>query len=100
MPNPDVKSNTVTVDVIVTIPADIARQFGLNNEQISRRLLEQATVEGYRSRQLSRGQVSQMLGMNWTETETFLSLNHCDRHYDIEDLEEDRRNLEKILGPS
>ncbi len=67
---------------------------------LGRTLLEQATLEGYRSNQLSRGQVAEMLGLDWAETEEFLAKHHCDRHYDIRDLEEDRRNLDQILGPA
>lgn len=89
-----------TVAVTVKIPADIARQYGPDPGQIARRLMEQAAVEGYRTREISRGQVAQMLGMDWAETEEFLAQHHCDRHYDLEDLEADRQNLDKILGPA
>ncbi len=85
--------------VTVQLPAEIAQQYGSDPERIARRLLEQAAVEGYRSRQLSRGQVAQMLSLDWAQTEEFLAQHHCDRHYDLEDLEEDRRNLDKVLGP-
>jgi len=88
------------VAVTVEIPAEIARQYGPDPEQIARRLLEQAAVEGYRVRQISRGQVAQMLRMDWAETEEFLAQHHCDRHYDLGDLEADRQNLDKILGPA
>ena len=84
----------------VKIPSDIARQYGPDPGQIARRLLEQAAVEGYRTRQISRGQVAQMLRMDWAETEEFLAQHHCDRHSDLEDLEADRQNLDKILGPT
>ena len=89
-----------TVAVTVKIPTDVARQYGPAPEQIARRLLEQAAVEGYRMRQLSRGQVAQMLRMDWAEAEEFLAQHHCDRHYDVEDLEADRQNLDKIFGPA
>jgi len=89
-----------TVAVTVNIPADIARQYGRDHEQIARHLLEQAAVEGYRRREISRGQVAQMLCLDWAETEEFLAQHHCDRHYDLEDLEADRQNLDKILGPA
>ena len=89
-----------SVAVTVQLQADIARRFGPNPESIARRLLEQAALEGYRSNQLSRGQVAQMFGMDWAETEEFLARHHCDRHYDIKDLEEDRQNLDSILGPA
>jgi predicted HTH domain antitoxin len=89
-----------TVAVTVQIPAEIARQYGPDPEQIARHLLEQAAVEGYRMRHISRGQVAQMLRMDWAETEEFLARHRCDRHYDLEDLEADRQNLDKILGPT
>ena len=86
--------------VTVKIPTDIARQYGPDPEQIARRLLEQAAVEGYRMRQITRGQVAQMLRLDWAETEEFLAQRYCDRHYDVEDLEADRQNLDKIFGPA
>jgi predicted HTH domain antitoxin len=93
------KEEPGTVAVTVEIPSDIARQYGPAPDQIARRLLEQAAVEGYRTRQISRGQVAQMLRMDWAETEEFLAQHHCDRHYDLDDLEADRHNLDKIFGP-
>jgi hypothetical protein len=62
--------------------------------------LEQAAVEGYRSRELSRGQVDRRLHLDWEETEAFLTKHQCDRHYDLDDLERDRENLDKIFGPT
>lgn len=87
------------ISVTVKVPASVAAQFGSDPESIARRLLEQAAAEGYRSDQLSRGQVAQMLGFDWAETEEFLAEHHCDRHYDLEDLDKDRQNLDSILGP-
>lgn len=89
-----------TIPVTIQMPKGIAPKFGSDPEAIGRRLIEHAAAEGYRSHQLSRGQVRQLLGMDWAETEEFLARHRCDRHYDGEDLEEDRRNLDKILGPS
>lgn len=94
------KKEQGTVAITVNLPADIARHYGPNPERIGRRLLEQAAVEAYRARQISRGQVAQMLRMDWAETEEFLAQHHCDRRYDLEDLQTDRQNLDKILGPA
>ena len=88
------------ISVTVKVPASVAAQFGPDSESIGRRLLEQAAAEGYRSNQLSRSQVGQMLGLDWAETEEFLANHHCDRHYGQEDLDQDRRNLDSILGSS
>lgn len=41
-----------------------------------------------------------MLQLDWENTEEFLSQHQCDRHYGLEDLDQDRRNLEKIFGPT
>lgn len=67
-------------------------------EQIGRHLLEQAAVEGYRSGELSRGQVGQILRLDWEDTEQFLAERQCARHYDLKDLEEDRESVKKIFG--
>jgi len=89
-----------SIPVTIRMPKGIAPKFGADPEAIGRRVIEQAAAEGCRSRQLSRGQVAELLGLDWGETEEFLARHNCDRHYDREDLEEDRRNLDKILGPS
>lgn len=89
-----------SVTVTVRIPAEVAPHFGCNPEAIGRRLLEQAAIEGYRSNQLSRSQVAQLLWQDWAETEEFLAQHHCDRHYDLQDLEADRRTLDNLLGPA
>jgi predicted HTH domain antitoxin len=93
------KREPATVAVTVNIPTDIARQYGRDSKQIARHLLEQAAAEGYRTREISRGQVAQMLRLDWAETEEFLARRQCGRHYDLEDLETDRQNLDKFLGP-
>lgn len=94
----DEKKHEDTVCVTVELPGEVARRYGAVPEQVARHLLEQATVEGYRSRELSRGQVAQMLHLDWEETEEFLAQHHCIRHYDLEDLEQDRKSIEKIFG--
>jgi predicted HTH domain antitoxin len=80
------------------LPGDVARQYGAAPEQVARHLLEQAAIEGYRSGELSRGQVAQMLRLDWEETEEFLAVHQCNRHYDLEEMEHDRKTIEKIFG--
>lgn len=55
-------------------------------------------VEQYRHREISRGEVAKLLSLDWEETEELLAKHHCDRHYDREDLEEDRKNLRQLFG--
>jgi len=86
------------VSVTIKLPADVARRYGATPAQVARHLLGQAAVEGYRSGELSRGQVAKVLDLDWEETEELLAKHQCDRHYDLEDLELDRKNLDKIFG--
>jgi predicted HTH domain antitoxin len=93
------KKRKDSVSVTLELPGDIARRYGAAPEQIGRHLLEQAAVEGYRSGELSRGQVAQMLHLDWEDTEEFLARHQCNRHYDTEDLEQDRKSIGQIFGP-
>jgi predicted HTH domain antitoxin len=81
------------VQITVQVPNDVADSLGANREETERQALESIAVEGYRSKRLSRGQVRQMLGLGWAETEEFLAVRKCDRHYTMEDLENDRQTL-------
>ena len=85
--------------ITIEFPSDIEAQLrkGWGN-QLSRKLLEAATAEGYRSGILSRGQVRQVLGLDYWQTEAFLDEWNAEMHYDREDLEEDRRTNEKLFG--
>jgi len=59
---------TLSVDV----PDAIATQLRLSGEQGNRRALEMFALEGYRAGELSRGQVSELLALEFNETERFL----------------------------
>lgn len=84
------------VEVTLSITDEVAAEFGGEPNAVARQLLEAAAVEGYRSERLSRGQVRELLGLSWHETEDFLAEHGCFRHYTPEDLEEDRRTLASL----
>jgi hypothetical protein len=84
------------VEIMVNLPENVAGRFGRTPEAAARQLLESAAIEGYRSQRLSRGQVREMLGFNWQETERFLAQHDCFRHYTLAELEEDRQTLAKL----
>ena len=80
----------------MSVPETVAGRFGSTPEAVGRQLLESAAIEGYRSQRLSRGQVREMLHLNWQETEEFLARHGCVRHYSPSDLDEDRETLAKL----
>lgn len=84
----------------LTIPDIIARSLRLLDTGRERRVLEALALEGYRSGDLSRGQVGDMLGMDYWQTEGFLKLHGADYGLDEHDLAEDRQKLDQLLAAS
>ena len=79
-----------------TNPDQIATDLGAEGD-IPRRILEATALEGYRDGRLSRGQVSEMLGLGFSDTEAFLKRHHALLHYSLADQEADRATLDRIL---
>jgi predicted HTH domain antitoxin len=84
--------------VTVDIPDDLVEQLKGSDSNISRELLEAFAVEGYRAEKLSRGQVSELLGMSFWETEEFLKRRGAYLHYDLSDLKQDRESSGESLS--
>ncbi len=62
---------------------------------LPRRALEALAVEGYRSGDLSAGQMAEMLGLSVWETEKFLKERDAYLHYSPEDLRRDMETQER-----
>jgi predicted HTH domain antitoxin len=78
------------MQVTIEIPDDVAAQLKQQSGSISREMLEAFAVEGYRTEKLSRGQVSELLGPNFSETEEFLKQRAAYLHNDLHDMQDDR----------
>jgi predicted HTH domain antitoxin len=88
------------MDVAVTIqmPEQIAANLFADDDDLPRRVLEAVAVEGYRAEKLSIGQVAEMLGLTVLETEDFLRARDVELAYALEDFEQDRASLRRILS--
>jgi predicted HTH domain antitoxin len=82
----------------VEVPDPIAHSLRLDGPQSKRRALEMFALEGYRSGELSRGQISEMLEMEFNETEKFLKDHGAFLQYTADDLEKDAANLREFLS--
>jgi len=82
----------------VQIPDFIAASLRLLDSGREQRVLEALALEGYRSGDLSRAQVGEMLGMGYWDTEAFLKRHGADYGLTADDLEQDRQKLEKMLA--
>lgn len=60
--------------------------------------MEMFAVEGYRQGELSRGQVSQLLGLEFNETEAFLKAHQAYLTVSYEEVASDTAALERLLA--
>jgi predicted HTH domain antitoxin len=82
------------------MPDEIARRLGNTPDAVGRRVLEDAAIESYRVGRLSQRQVGAMLGLDYWQTEDFLSQRGVLVNYTKEDLEADRASFERTVGES
>lgn len=88
------------MQVTVEMPDQVARQWGETPDAVGRHVMEDAAVEGYRAGRLTQRQVGAMLGLDYWQTETFLSNRAVPLNYSVADLAADNATLEKILARS
>jgi hypothetical protein len=84
--------------ISVEIPDPIAKQLHLDGEQGSRRALEMFALAGYRSGELSQGQVGELLAISFQETEQFLQANHAPSGLGPDEHLRGLRNLERATA--
>ena len=82
----------ISVEVTVQLPDDIAKHLG-ETSTMPRQMLEAFAAEAYRTLRLSRRQLSQLLGLDYWQTEDFLTHHDAKRPFTLADLEIDRQSL-------
>ena len=86
------------MEVTIELPEDVAGVFLANGENIEREVLEATALEGYRSCKLSHAQIGRMLNLSRFEVDEFLKTHDVPLNYTVEDLEADRRTLDKLFA--
>lgn len=87
------------VKLDINLSESIARQLERAWPNLTRSVMEAIAVEGYRTGALSQGQVAEMLGLSFWETEAFLKNRQAHLHYDSADLDRDRATLQRLASP-
>jgi hypothetical protein len=82
--------------IAVDLPEDIAKRLESAWRDLSRGALEAVALEGYRDGTLSREQVGRVLGLSFWGTEAFLKERKAYLAYEEQDLEHDRRDLDRL----
>ena len=85
--------------VSVEIPDPLARQLHLDGPGCNRRALEIIALEGYRTLELSRRQVGELLGLSFYETEDFLKRNNATISLTMEEYERGASALSNVAEP-
>jgi len=86
------------MEITINLPEDVANVFLADGESIEREVLEATALEGYRTGKLSHAQVGRMLNLNRFEVDEFFKDHDVALNYTIEDLEADRRTLDKLFS--
>ena len=82
--------------MILDVPDDIVAQLTSAWGDVSRGVTMAIAAVGYRNGALSREQVGRLLGLSLWDTEAFLKERQAYLAYSEEDLEQDRRDLDRI----
>jgi predicted HTH domain antitoxin len=80
------------------MPDSIAHELHLDGADGERRALQIFALEGYRQAKLSRGQVSELLGLEFNETEAFLKSNNAFIPLSREEFARSSSGLEALLA--
>lgn len=84
------------MNVTVPIPDDFAARFGTEAE-LGRRALEALALEEYRAGRLSTAELRRVLGFGSRgELDGFLKARGIYEDYTLEDLERERRTLDRL----
>ncbi len=88
------------MEITLTIPDDVAAEIQNGTSlPLSRRLLELAALEGYKSGLLTSYQVQKLLGFdNRFEVDAFLKAHGVPLEFTIEDLERGREVFDALAG--
>jgi hypothetical protein len=81
--------------VTIELPDNITRHLG-EASKMPRQVLEAFAAEAYRTQKFSRHQASQLLGLDYWETEAFLTQHEARRPFTLADLQIDRESLASL----
>jgi len=88
----------LSMQIIMELPDAVARQLGETPADVSRQVLENAAIEGYRCGSLSQRQVGTMLGLDYWQTERFLREHQVPLNYSLTELAADSATLDKLFS--
>ena len=85
------------MSITIEMPNEIQCQLEQTwDGQLSQKVLEAVAIESYRQGALSRGQVSELLALSFTDTELFLIEHAVHSSYTLDDISTQTAAIEKV----
>ena len=85
----------VTIDIPDAMEQSLYDQLGQDLEQAAK---ESLAIAWYQFEKISIGQVAEMLGISVNEAEGLMKKHHVDAPYSLQDYENDRATLNRLLS--
>ena len=82
--------------ISMQVPDAIAKALHLDGPELNRRALEALALDGYRTGELSRGQVSELLDLEVNETMGFLKVHGCAQSISIQEFEREAKAIREL----
>lgn len=86
----------LTINIPQSIEQSLQEQLGKDLTQAAREAL---AVAWYQAEKLSIGQVAELLDITVYEAEGLMKRHHATAPYSLEDFEQDRQTLDRLLKP-
>ena len=85
--------------ITIQLPAEIERQLRADAPNLDDRVREQFLISSYQAGKLSTGDIAEILGFQTRhEAQVWLADRGVPINYSLSDLEQDRKNLDELLG--
>lgn len=90
----------MALTITLNLPADIEQKLLAENPNLDADVNEAYALELFRRGKLSHYELSKVLGLDRFETDAYLKRHNVfEGSLTMEDLEEQRQTLERVLGP-
>ncbi len=84
------------MQITMNIPDDLVHAIRLPEDEISTRLMVELAIRLYRKKLLNFGKARELANMAYWDFYELLGREGVQRHYDVNELEEDLRTLEEL----
>jgi predicted HTH domain antitoxin len=86
------------MNLSLEVPDELAERLQLDEPEANPLVLESLALQAYRSGKLSRGRLSEILGLSFWDTEALIKERGCGQGQTWAEVQADLEKLRKFLG--